>query len=390
MRALFVILFGIVGIVAPALAHDPVHMQMPAVAFDMDADSVSVPFELTDGHVVIEVQIDGKGPFRFLFDTGAHGSVIDRAFAREQGLAMGPEITVSSPGGKGRPGNLATIGTLEIGGLTLKSMMTVAFDGLPFARSATSPQGVLSPYGMSGLLVTLDYPAGHIVFRRGALPKPDGREIFGWDLSKGLPEFPATVAGESVMLHLDSGAPDGLSLPTSFQKKLPLDGPIVDMGYAKLVDAVMPASGARIRGAFVIGRYSVDGPLVQFVDIDKTIGSVGARVLYRFAVTIDPANRRTRLAGPADGHVAEAKPTRRYYGVQFAALGDDPMAVRVVDAGSPAEKAGLRAGDRIVSINGHSVAELDLVARVDALRNSPLRVSVKRGRDTMDVSMTLD
>ena len=180
MRHSVPLLIALFGLAAAAFAHGPVQMHQPAIEFELGADSVVIPMKLENDHVVVGVMLDGKGPFPFIFDTGAHGSVMDLTFAREQGLPLGESIMVGSPGGQGRPGNLVTVERLALGGLTLKKAPSVAFDGLLFPRTATSPRGVLSPYALSGLLITLDYPGRRVVFRRGALQEPDGREVFGW------------------------------------------------------------------------------------------------------------------------------------------------------------------------------------------------------------------
>ena len=161
------------------------------------------------------------------------------------------------------------------------------------------------------------------------------------------------------------------------------------MGYAKTVDQVMPARGAPLRGTLTVGRYSLENPTIRFVDISKSVGNVGGAILSQFAVTIDPRNSRLRLVGPANGrlHVTEAPKPR--YGVQLDVVGANPLKVVVVDKGSPAEESGLRAGDEIVRINGRAIDEVGVDERLSALKNSPLRVTVKRGRSTIELNMAL-
>lgn len=278
-----------------------VMMRAPAVTCELAADSVVVPMQIVGGRIRVDVMIGGKGPFPFLFDTGASGSVMDLAFARQQGLALGPEVRVGSPNGGGRPGRMVTLDTLRLGGLATHGMTIIAFDGLPFPPGPDAPRGVIGPYGMNGLLVTLDYPRLRLVFRRGALPAPDGREIFGWDRSRHLPEIPATLAGVPIAVHLDSGAPGGLGMPVAFESKLPLAGPLVEMGRAKTVDRDVVTRGATLKGDFVIGRWTLEKPTVRFSEALRDVGNVGGGILRQFAITIDPANARLRLAGPSDG-----------------------------------------------------------------------------------------
>jgi len=279
-------------------------MRPPAFTCELAADSVVVPMRLIGGHIGIDVMVEGKGPFLFLFDTGASGSVMDLEFAKRQGLALGSEIMVGSPNGGGRPGRMVKLDTLRVGGLATHGMTSVAFDGLPFPPGPDAPRGVIGPYGMAGLLVTLDYPHQRLVFRRGALPPPDGKEVLGWDRSRPLPEIPATLAGKPVFVHLDSGAPGGLGMPVAFEGKLRMLGPLVEMGRAKTVDRGVVTRGAKLEGDFVIGRWTLEKPTVRFSEVLRDVGNVGTGILRQFAITIDPANARLRLVGPSNGKIA--------------------------------------------------------------------------------------
>ena len=292
---------------AQQMAHGPIPMKIPAVQIQLASDTVMVPMRMVDGRIVVDVMLDGKGPFPFVFDSSAHGSVMDLEFARSQGVALGGQVMVGSPGGAGRPGQLATVKRLELGGLALGGMTIVAFTGLPF-KDADAPRGVLGPYSWTGLLITLDYPHSRLLFRRGALPEPDGREIFGWSAQQPLPLVPITVAGQKLNAHLDTGARYALSLSTSYEKTLPLVAPPVDAGRARTVDQDVAAQRATLKGKLTIGRYTLENPTLMFSTLHQEVGNIGPPLLRQFTFTLDPANRRLRLEGPADGKLVDAEP----------------------------------------------------------------------------------
>ena len=285
--------------------HGPVMMKMPPVQMQMASDSVVVPMRIQDGRIVVDVLLDGKGPFPFLFDSGAHGSVMDLEFARAQNLPLAGEVRVASPGGAGRPGQFATVKQVSVGGLSVEGMMIVAFTGLPF-KGPDAPRGVLSPYGLSGLLVTFDYPNARVVFTRGALPEPDGKEIFGWSAQQPLPVIPISIAGQKLDANLDTGARFALGLPISFEKTLPLAAPPVDAGRARTVDQDVPAQSAPLKGKLALGRYSLDNPTLTFSALHQDVANVGPPLLRQFALTLDPANRRLKLDGPENGKLIDA------------------------------------------------------------------------------------
>lgn len=376
---------------AAVTAHAPVAgpAAEPQPRCELAGDSVAVPMRLENGRIFLDVRVNGQGPFPFILDTGAHGSVFDSAFAQEVKLPLGAASRVGSPGGAGLQARRTTVDRLEIGGLTVRESPGMVFAGLPFPRGTSSPRGVLSPYRLGDLLVTLDYPRGQVVFRRGALPPPDGREVFGWDPAEGLPLVPIDVAGHPLRVHLDSGAQDGLSLPAALETALPLSTPVTEVGRARTVDRELVVRGAQLAGAVTLGRYTVENPSVAFVDMLADIGNVGPPILAQFAITIDPVNSRLRLAGPADGRLRAPAPRPRRYGIRFTSLDASPLVVAGVDPGSPAAKAGLREGDTIVGMNGDPVDGLAGDRRAAALRGSPLSLRVRRGGETIELTLKL-
>src|SRR5262245_22507205 len=58
--------------------------QPAAPVVDLGADSVSVQFDASSGHIVVPVEVNGNGPYLFVLDTGAQGhGRIDPALVTE-------------------------------------------------------------------------------------------------------------------------------------------------------------------------------------------------------------------------------------------------------------------------------------------------------------------
>ena len=100
---------------------------------------------------------------------------------------------------------------------------------------------------------------------------------------------------------------------------------------------------------------------------------------------------RVRAAPGAIRVDGAASPTRRY---GIGMITGDPNATEIevaeVAPGFAAERSGLQAGDRIVSINGASVRTLTPDALSAAMRASPLTLEVMRGDDRVTLRMSLD
>ena len=188
---------------------------------------------------------------------------MDLEFAKAQGLELGPEVMVGSPGGAGRPGHLATVKQVQLGGLRLGGMMVVAFTGLPF-KGADPPRGVLGPYALSGAADHDGLPAlaAGVHARRAAgagRPRDLRLERGSAAAARAHHRLPARRSTSTST----PGRAYASACPTSCEKTLPLAAPPVDAGRARTVDQDVPAQTATLKGALTIGRYTLENPVLH-------------------------------------------------------------------------------------------------------------------------------
>jgi hypothetical protein len=88
------------------------------------ARPVTVPFELLkSGHMAVQVKVNGKGPFRLIFDTGAPTSLLNTRVAREAKLATNAPALP----GFGTVGEVK-VKTLEVGGQKVEDVAAIVMD----------------------------------------------------------------------------------------------------------------------------------------------------------------------------------------------------------------------------------------------------------------------
>jgi hypothetical protein len=58
-----------------------------------------IPFEFLHNQIVVQVKVNGKGPFNMLIDTDTDPSAIDAGIAKELGLQIGANGAPASGGG---------------------------------------------------------------------------------------------------------------------------------------------------------------------------------------------------------------------------------------------------------------------------------------------------
>jgi hypothetical protein len=96
------------------------------------AAPVKVPFEmltkgrLLSGHLAVQVKINGKGPYRLVFDTGAPMILLSHRVAREAGL-LADDKRPARPVGFAFPGQVQ-VKKIEVGDLAAENLNAIVLD----------------------------------------------------------------------------------------------------------------------------------------------------------------------------------------------------------------------------------------------------------------------
>src|ERR1700682_1438317 len=88
--------------------------------------SVTVPFELLKtGHMTVMVKVNGKGPYKLIFDTGAPITLLNNKIARQAGLLQDvPKPLFSFFGSMGE----VKVKTLQVGDQKADNVTAVVMD----------------------------------------------------------------------------------------------------------------------------------------------------------------------------------------------------------------------------------------------------------------------
>ena len=124
-----------------------------------DTKPIVIPFELLKSrHMALQVKVNGKGPYRLIFDTGAPTNLVNNKVAKEAGL-----LEKSEKGGLGVFGaamGAKNIKTMEIGGLKMENMPTMVIDHPTVAAiaAAVGPvEGIVGFPFFARYKMTIDY-----------------------------------------------------------------------------------------------------------------------------------------------------------------------------------------------------------------------------------------
>jgi hypothetical protein len=146
-----------------------------------------------------------------------------------------------------------------------------------------------------GSLVTMDIAHHCIRIAPGALPAADGKTIFACDSKEPPLTITIDVAGKPARVHIDTGAPFGITLPLAVAKDLPLASQPKVVGRGRRVDRELVVWGAKLKGTVKIGSHVINDPDLRFADAGTDTGLIGNKIVSRFLLTIDSKNSRIAL-----------------------------------------------------------------------------------------------
>ena len=244
---------------------------------------------------VIEVKLNGQGPFVFTIDTGAGMQAdIDTSVAVRLKLQPSGRVLNGDPSGENdRAVDTAQIDSIAFGGAEFRNV-TAVIRPQRITKDYPEVDGILGFALFTDNLLTLDYPAMQVRLARGALPAANGADILSFEIENRIPVIEVGIGKIRVRAHVDSGNfVAGFILPEELVEQLRLLSAPVTVGRARSVSNQIEIKQAQLRDTIHIGRYDYPQATITFPALSDT--NVGLKVLREFALTFDQKNRRMRL-----------------------------------------------------------------------------------------------
>jgi predicted aspartyl protease len=352
-------------------------------------EPVVMPIDLSSGRPVVDVMVAGRGPFPMILDTGAGRTVLYADLAAELELEVTGKSRIGDPTNPdAHEVDVVTVPFLQVGDALFERIEAVAWE-LPPGMSLPGTRGILGIPTFADCLISIDYAKSEVRIEEGALPAADGRSVL--DMKDTLISVPLQVDGMTVDAHLDTGNGGEYVLPKAFESKLSIVAGTEFSGRGMRASGPIEFSGGVIDTSLSVGSFVVDKPRVNF-DPKLQYGNLGRAFFEQCAITIDQANRRLRVrplnvAVPAVSKKVENRGGKRRLGAGMRPL-DGSLSVAFVEPGSLGERAGLRAGDLLLEVDGSAVTFADAKALTDALdADDAFTLTVERGSERVDLEV---
>lgn len=367
MRRLLWLLFVVLCLALPTACG-----ASPSAALDSaiagDKSSVTVPFDLIDNRIVIDVKLDGKGPYRFIFDSGA-GAVVSMELARATGLKV--EGLTKGAGGVGESTverGQTNISDTEVAGLHLKDegYGVLSFADNKYVFGANRIDGILGYPLFRRYVVRIDYERRQLTFIEPSqfAYKGSGTAV-PIDFDYHLPLVKGELDGINGTFVIDTGARSALLLYGPFVEQHGLRekyGATIEGVTGWGIGGPVRSQIARVR-LLKLGAVEVKNLVARFslqrsgalTNSDRA-ALVGPDVLKQFTTYFDYSRRQIIFEKNAD----YGKPDSYDRAGMWFGLEGDHFEVIDVMAGGPAAEAGVHVGDKILTIDGKNAATLDL------------------------------
>jgi hypothetical protein len=276
-----VALLGLVGHIRSVAAQ-----VAPSSPSPESAVPIVIPMELLASRPLVRATVNGQGPFAFVVRPESPTTQIDRKLA--EALKLEPQARTSGASG------LAV--DLGFGSNTVANVSVEIMDMsrvVPEFGPAARPRGVISLSAWKDRLVTIDYSRWQVVIAPGALPEPNGKDVFRLGPSREL-VVPLAIGERSISCRVDPFFPRGLLLPASYISQLPLASTPRDMGSISTIEGIVAVSEASLTIDAVLGSFEFKSPQVLFAGTGDG-ATVGSQWLRGFSVTYDVTHSRARL-----------------------------------------------------------------------------------------------
>jgi hypothetical protein len=231
---------------------------------------------------LVEAGINDTGPYRLLIDLGSNVTLLRKDVVARSG----GEVLFARPSS-----DIVQVEVVRLGEARLEDVTVGAYENLDV-------DGVIGYNVLQYSSFTLDFPNRRFELHRRALPPPDGRSIFSYELQGRMPYVRVTLGTESLPLNLDTGATEWVTIPPRLQSRLrwlkpPAPGRTVtnnQTGRIRILEA-------HLAGTLRLGPLEIPEPLV-YINPDADDAWLGAAAMSRAVWTFDPRQLRVKVTVP--------------------------------------------------------------------------------------------
>jgi hypothetical protein len=276
-----------------SLSQGVIFAALTLVAQGAHAKVSCVPFQLIGNQIYVKTMVNGKGPYNFLFDTGASGT--GRADSRLV-AALGLSITgkeVLDDGVNLGSIDVVRIAHLRMGDLEQRNVDLTTRDYNANRREGPLRLGIIGPDFYGDRTLTIDYPRRILLFDASKRLNPKERGVIAYT-EPFL--FPVHVGNQELEASLDTGSNSPLHIPSRVLPHISADKPVYE-GEGRRALTTFKMYRARVHDPVRIGSVTAKNIEARFSDRAPRV-QIGNAFLKDYIVEIDQASKLIAIRSP--------------------------------------------------------------------------------------------
>ncbi len=381
--------------------------------FPSDKSKIKIPFEYKNNLILIDIQVNGAPPAKFIFDTGAqHILITDEDYIESLNLNFTRSFEIFGADQRiPLTANLATNIELTIGKLKAQYQHLLALEDAPFNLGEKVGEKIAGIFGAAFFkyqVFEINYKKKKIIIQKHAdFKAPKNQPAYPIELIKNKPYLKTYFSYQPnqnipVQLLFDSGSSIALLFDAFELEQREAPTNLIPGNFGFGLGGALKGFIGKIFSLQLPGRNWNNLP-VNFVSYSETMlknekqdsiqtGIIGNPILKNYNITFDYLNARAFFK------LKRKKPINIRYnlsGMQVLATGPqlNHYKAYIIYKEGPAYKAGIRNGDRLLKMNGRSAKYLDL-DKVDKLLSKKvgkkIKLLIQRGEETIKVQFRLE
>jgi hypothetical protein len=369
-------------------------------AFWNSAQAASSAFELQDNRIIIQVVINGQGPFHMMFDTGAT-NILSNEVATALNLNQYDRFPINGGGENTIYASYCDVQSLEIADQVLPNSRFICMDVADMRNAIGFPRldGLIGYEVFSQFLTEINFDKMQISLQsfsaRKALSSLETRVPLSFQGT--MPVIEAVLDGIPGKFWLDTGdrASATLSLPfiqnNSLREKYnPKFSTMTGYGLGGPMKTSMVFANALNMGGLAFSNTLIRLPDMKSKGLNDpaSAGTIGMGLLRQFNLLFDYSRREMILSG--NSSFAQDRTFDRS-GMWVAPSSEGFLIMDVLENG-PAWNAGLRTGQQILSVNSKAATGMSVLRVREQLKDPKIKqiiLTIQYGAHTETVSVFL-
>jgi hypothetical protein len=269
----------------------PYYISSQNAKLDLAKKEVNILVDLSTQRPIINLNINEKGPYRLIFDTGAGRNFIDEELSKELKLEVIGKDPIGSPG----TNRQVISNRVRVPQISISNVLTsknVNMNTMPL-RKMLPVDGVIGGMFFKNYLLSINYPKSILTLTRGEL-KQDADNVIPFNQNSRILSAEISIADIKLEAHLDSGNPGNIDIPFSLRDKLEFVKEPIEDGMIRTSLASHKRWKATLKGDIVIGNLVYKSPEVNLIEGFEFV-NLGFQFFNQSKITIDRINRLLKI-----------------------------------------------------------------------------------------------